>query len=284
MRGVGWRRTSTPRTGATLAVARSARRLGSAQSLAAAGARAGGIAGRGRLAGADHAGALRTAPARGPRRRRQAPLSGRRVGAPPTPPPPGRRPGAARTFALLETRARNTEALLGRARAGLIVVGGLACAGGTWGYRVTARRTPATATERLGRLHLSTLPRLDGDVERVPRVPPLAPRGNGKATTYRAPLATPGVGAGLTAATISSAVRAFSRSAIRRARRSVSALILAVAPSSGRRPCRRPPCRRRSALPAGASACALRPPGPPRATSRHRRPGTPGIVRRPPRP
>ena len=77
-------------------------------------------------------------------------------------------------------------------------------------------RTPALATERLGRLHLSTLPRLDGDVERVPRVPPLAPRGNGKATTYRAPLATPGVGAGLTAATISSAVRAFSRSAIRR--------------------------------------------------------------------
>ena len=73
-------------------------------------------------------------------------------------------------------------------------------------------RTPALATERLGRLHLSTLPRLDGDVERVPRVPPLAPRGNGKATTYRAPLATPGVGAGLTAATISSAVRAFSRS------------------------------------------------------------------------
>ena len=68
---------------------------------------------------------------RGPRRRRQAPLSGRRVGAPPTPPPPGRRPGAARTFTLLETRARNTEALLGRARAGLMVVGGLACAGGT---------------------------------------------------------------------------------------------------------------------------------------------------------
>ena len=151
-----------------------------------------------------------------------------------------------------------------------MVVGGLACAGGTWGYRVTARRTPAMATERLGRLHLSTLPRLDGDVERVPRVPPLAPRGNGKATTYRAPLATPGVGAGLTAATISSAVRAFSRSAIRRARRSVSALILAVAPSSGRR--RRPPCRRRS-------PCRRAPPlaaPTPRATSRHRRPGTPG--------
>ena len=150
-----------------------------------------------------------------------------------------------------------------------MVVGGLACAGGTWGYRVTARRTPALATERLGRLHLSTLLRL-GDVERVPRVPPLAPRGNGKATTYRAPLATPGVGAGLTAATISSAVRAFSRSAIRRARRSVSALILAVAPSSGRR--RRPPCRRRS-------PCRRAPPlaaPTPRATSRHRRPGTPG--------
>ena len=88
-----------------------------------------------------------------------------------------------------------------------MVVGGLACAGGTWGYRVTARRTPAMATERLGRLHLSTLPLLYGDMERVPRVPPLAPRGNGKATTYRAPLATPGVGVGLTAATISSAVR-----------------------------------------------------------------------------
>ena len=174
---------------------------------------------------------------RGPRRRRQAPLSGRRVGAPPTPPPPG--PPARCGAHVRATRNSRTQHR-GTTRAG---AGGFACAGGTWGYRVTARRTPALATERLGRLHLSTLPRL-GDVERVPRVPPLAPRGNGKATTYRAPLATPGVGAGLTAATISSAVRAFSRSAIRRARRSVSALILAVAPSSGGR--RRPPCRRRS--------------------------------------
>ena len=200
---------------------------------------------------------------RGPRRRRQAPLSGRRVGAPPTPPPPG--PPARCGAHVRATRNSRTQHR-GTTRAG---AGGFACAGGTWGYRVTARRTPAMATERLGRLHLSTLPRL-GDVERVPRVPPLAPRGNGKATTYRAPLATPGVGAGLTAATISSAVRAFSRSAIRRARRSVSALILAVAPSSGRR--RRPPCRRRS-------PCRRAPPlaaPTPRATSRHRRPGTPG--------
>ena len=44
-------------------------RVGSAQSLAAAGRRPGRIAGSGRLAGADHAGALRTPPARSPRRR-----------------------------------------------------------------------------------------------------------------------------------------------------------------------------------------------------------------------
>ena len=56
-------------------------RVGSAQSLAAAGRRPGRIAGSGRLAGADHAGALRTPPARSTRRRRQAPLPGGPVGA-----------------------------------------------------------------------------------------------------------------------------------------------------------------------------------------------------------
>ena len=45
---------------------------------------------------------------------------------------------------------------------------------------------------------------MDGNVGRVPRDPPLALRGNGKATTYRAPLATPGVGAGLTMQRIAS--------------------------------------------------------------------------------
>ena len=66
-------------------------RVGSAQSLAAAGAWAGRIAGSGRLAGAHHAGALRTAPVRCTRRRRQAPLprrpvaASRAAGAPGTP-------------------------------------------------------------------------------------------------------------------------------------------------------------------------------------------------------
>ena len=83
-------------------------------------------------------------------------------------------------------------------------------------------------------------------------VQPLAPRGNGKATTYRAPLATPGVGAGLTAATISSAVRAFSRSAIRRRagrfQRSFWQLLQARVAAGGH-----PAGAVR--LPAGASAC-----------------------------
>ena len=60
------------RVGSGSAVARSRRR------------RACGIAGSGRLAGADHAGALRTPPARSTRRRRQAPLPGGPVAAPPS--------------------------------------------------------------------------------------------------------------------------------------------------------------------------------------------------------
>ena len=56
-------------------------RVGAAQSLAAAGAGLVELQGSRRLEGTEHARALRTPPARRPRRRRQAPLQGRRVGA-----------------------------------------------------------------------------------------------------------------------------------------------------------------------------------------------------------
>ena len=137
-------------------------------------------------------------------RRRQALLSGRRVGAaahPTTTRAPARCGAHVRATRNARTQHRGTT------MAGLMVVGGLACAGvlgGTGSPRGGRRRW-----QRSG-LGGYTCPRFRvwmGDMERVPRVPPLAPRGNGKATTYRAPLATPGVGVGLTAATISSAVR-----------------------------------------------------------------------------